>query len=45
LTIEPNGAEQIDGAANNSEMDAAGDSVTVVCDGSAWYCAAKKIAA
>ena len=45
LTIEPDGSETIDGAANNNEMDAANDSMTIVCDGSAWYIAAKKIAA
>ena len=43
LTIEPNGSETIDGAANNNEMDAANDSITIVCDGSAWYIVAKKI--
>jgi len=43
LTIEPNGSETIDGAANNAEMDAANDSITIVCDGSGWYIAAKKI--
>ena len=43
LTIEPNGSETIDGAANNNEMDAAHDSITIVCDGSAWYIVAKKI--
>ncbi len=45
LTIEPNGSEEIDGAVNNNEMDAASDSITIVCDGSAWYSVAKKITA
>jgi len=43
LTIEPDGSETIDGAANNAEMDAADDSITIACDGSAWYVVAKKI--
>lgn len=45
LTIEPNASETIDGGANNAEMDAAADSVTIVCDGTGWYITAKKIAA
>jgi len=45
LTIEPDGSETIDGAANNNEMDAANDSITIACDGSAWYIPAKKISA
>jgi hypothetical protein len=44
LTVKPNGSETIDGAAGNSEMDAANDSMTVVCDGAAWFIAGKKIA-
>jgi len=43
LTIEPDGSETIDGANNNNEMDAANDSMTIICDGSAWFIAAKKI--
>jgi len=45
LTIEPHASETIDGAANNNEMDAAGDSITIVCDGTGWYIAGRKIAA
>lgn len=45
LTIEPDAGETIDGAANNSEMDAASDSITIVCDGTGWHIAAKKISA
>jgi len=45
LTIEPAGAETIDGAANNAEMDADHDSITIVCDGTGWHIVAKKIAA
>jgi len=45
LTIDPNGSETIDGQATNSEMDAAADSITIVCDGSGWIIASKKIAA
>ena len=44
LTIEPDGAETIDGAANNAEMDAAYDTITIVCDGTGWYITATKIA-
>lgn len=43
LTVEPDGAETIQGAANNAEMDAAGDNMTIFCDGSAWYILSKTI--
>ncbi len=43
LTIDPNASETIDGAATNVEMDAANDSITIVCDGSGWIIVAKKI--
>ena len=43
LTIEPSGSETVDGAANNAEMDAANDSVTIVCDGAGWIVTGKKI--
>jgi len=44
LTIEPDASETIDGQANNAEMDAAYDTITIVCDGTQWLIAAKKIA-
>jgi hypothetical protein len=43
LTIDPNASETIDGAATNAEMDAANDSITIVCDGTSWIITAKKI--
>lgn len=43
LTIEPNGSETIDGGANNSDMDAASDSITIVCDGTGWHIVSSKI--
>ncbi|MFA5350286.1 MAG: hypothetical protein WC357_03010, partial [Candidatus Omnitrophota bacterium] len=45
ITIEGNGAETIDGAANNAECDAQYDAITVVCDGTEWHIVSKKIAA
>ena len=45
LTIEPDGSETIDGAANNNEMDAQYDTITIVCDGTEWFIVAQKIAA
>lgn len=44
LTIKPHASETIDGAATNAEMDAAHDSITIVCDGTAWHSVARKIA-
>ncbi|HSW47006.1 MAG TPA: hypothetical protein VLM89_15695 [Phycisphaerae bacterium] len=44
LTIDPSGSETIDGAATNSEMDAANDSITIACNGTAWIVTGKKIA-
>lgn len=43
LTLEPAGSETIDGAANNADMDASSDSITVICDGSGWHSIARKI--
>jgi len=45
LTIEPNESETIDGAANNADMDAQYDTITIVCDGTGWLIVDKKIAA
>jgi len=42
LTIAPDGSETIAGAANNSEMDAANDAITIVCNGTGWIIVAKK---
>lgn len=44
LTIDGNGAETIDGAATNAEMDAQYDSITIICDGTEWFIIAHKIA-
>ncbi len=43
LTLDPDGSETIDGAANNAEMDAANDSITIACDGAGWVIVGKKI--
>ncbi|MHC4445638.1 MAG: hypothetical protein ACYTA5_23825, partial [Planctomycetota bacterium] len=45
LTIEPDGSETIDGSANNADMDAQYDTITIVCDGTEWFIIAQKIAA
>jgi len=45
LTIEPDGSETIDGSANDADMDAQYDTITVVCDGTQWLIVAQKIAA
>lgn len=45
VTIDGSGAETIDGAATNTEVDAQYDSITIVCDGSNWHIVSKKIAA
>lgn len=45
VTIDGNGAETVDGAANNAEIDAANDTVTLVSDGTSWHITAKMIAA
>jgi hypothetical protein len=44
VTIDGNASETIDGSANFAACDAANDTVTIVCDGSAWYVVAKIIA-
>lgn len=44
LTINPDGSETIDGAADNDEMSAAHDSITIVSDGVGWQIVARKIA-
>ena len=44
LTIDGAGAETIDGAATNATMDAQYDSLTILCDGTAWFIIARKIA-
>jgi hypothetical protein len=37
VTLDGAGAETIDGAATNAAMDAQYDTLTIVCDGLAWY--------
>lgn len=44
VTIDTPGAETIDGAATNTEVDAQYDSITIVSDGSNWHIVSKKIA-
>jgi hypothetical protein len=44
VTIDGNASETIDGSANFAACDAANDTVTMVCDGTAWYIVAKIIA-
>jgi len=44
VTIDGNASETIDGSANFAACDAANDTVTIVCDGSAWQIVAKVIA-
>lgn len=36
VTLDPDGAEQINGAGTFANLDAAGDVVEVACDGSGW---------
>ena len=43
LTVDPSGSETIDGATTNAEMDANNDSLTILCDGTAWVIVGKKI--
>jgi hypothetical protein len=45
VTIDTPGAETIDGAATNAEVDAQYDSITIVSDGTNWHVVNKKIAA
>jgi len=45
VTIDTPGAETIDGAATNAEVDAQYDSITIVSDGANWWVVNKKIAA
>jgi hypothetical protein len=37
LTIDGDGAETINGAANNADMDAQYDMLTLYCDGTEWF--------
>jgi len=37
LTIDGNAAETINGAANNTDMDAQYDMLTLYCDGTEWF--------
>lgn len=37
LTIDGSGAETINGAANNADMDAQYDMLTLYCDGTEWF--------
>lgn len=45
VTIDTPGAETIDGAASNAEIDAQYDTITLVSDGSNWHIVYKMIAA
>ncbi len=45
LTIDADGSELIDGSETNTEVDAQYDTLTIVCNGSAWFIIAKEIAA
>ena len=44
ITIDGNASETINGATTFTSLDAQYDSVTIVCNGSAWYITAKNIA-
>lgn len=44
ITIDANSSETINGATTFTSLDAQHDSVTIACNGSAWYITAKNIA-
>lgn len=44
VTLDGDGAEEIDGAVNNTEIDAQWDTLTIYCDGTQWLIIAHKIA-
>ena len=44
MTLDGNGAEQIDGAATYAAVDAAYDTVHVLCTGSEWIILSRDIA-
>lgn len=37
VTLDPNASEQIDGGGTYADLDAAGDVVEIVCDGTEWH--------
>lgn len=43
VTIDGNGAELIDGAATNAEIDAQYDCLILLCDGTGWHIIGRKI--